>query len=154
MRHTRSRIMIEPHILDNKIRKKEAEIRSLEQKLQAARVYIQALMDVRREIEGDGSELKPGSMVAMARDAIKRAGKPLHVDEILTAIGRPAESKSSLTGSLAAYVRRSEIFTRPGPNIYGLVDLDDDVLELSNPPSGFGTQPASFDGDLDDDVPF
>lgn len=146
--------MIEPHILDNKIRKKEAEIRSLEQKLQAARVYIQALMDVRREIEGDGSELKPGSMVAMARDAIKRAGKPLHVDEILTAIGRPAESKSSLTGSLAAYVRRSEIFTRPGPNIYGLVDLDDDVLELSNPPSGFGTQPASFDGDLDDDVPF
>lgn len=147
--------MIEPHILDNKIRKKEAEIRSLEQKLQAARVYIQALMDVRREIEGDGSELKAGSMVAMARDAIKRAGKPLHVDEILTAIGRPAESKSSLTGSLAAYVRRGEIFTRPGPNTYGLVDLDDDVLELATPPSGFGAQPASFDADLDDDdVPF
>lgn len=147
--------MIEPHILDNKIRKKEAEIRSLEQKLQAARVYIQALMDVRREVEGDASELKAGSMVAMARDAIKRAGKPLHVDEILTAIGRPAESKSSLTGSLAAYVRRSEIFTRPGPNTYGLVDLDEDVLVLSNPPTGFGTQPATFDTDLDDDdVPF
>lgn len=147
--------MIEPHILDNKIRKKEAEIRSLEQKLQAARVYIQALMDVRREVEGDASELKAGSMVAMARDAIKRAGKPLHVDEILTAIGRPAESKSSLTGSLAAYVRRSEIFTRPGPNTYGLVDLDEDVLVLSNPPTGFGTQPATFDPDLDDDdVPF
>ena len=145
--------MTEIQVIDNKIRKKEAEIRSLEAKLHAARIYVQALSDVRRELDGDSADLKAGSMVAMARDAIRRAGKPLHMDDILTAIGRTAESKSSLTGSLAAYVRRAEVFTRPAPNTYGLVDLDEDD-DLPIPPKGFGAESAEFDASLDDDVPF
>jgi len=150
--------MGELQVIENKIRKKEAEIRALEAKLQAARIYVQALSDVRRELDGDEADLKAGSMVAMARDAIRKAGRPLHVDDILTAIGRSADSKSSLTGSLAAYVRRGEVFTRPAPNTYGLVDLEalelDDALPTS-PPKGFGGQSPSFDADLDDDdVPF
>lgn len=148
--------MSELQVIENKIRKKEAEIRSLEAKLQAARIYVQALSDVRRELDGENADLKAGSMVAMARDAIRKAGRPLHMDDILTAIGRPAESKSSLTGSLAAYVRRGEVFTRPAPNTYGLVDLsdDNDDRDLPIPPKGFGSQAAEFDTDLEDDVPF
>lgn len=146
--------MSEQSIIEKRIRKKEAEIQGLEDKLRSARIYIQALQDVRRELDGDddSSELKKGSMIAMARDAIERAGKPLHVDEILKTIGRPADSKSSLTGSIAAYVRRGEVFTRPAPNTYGLVDMPE---PSRSPPSGFGrAQPAAFDTDLDDDVPF
>jgi hypothetical protein len=148
--------MSELQVIENKIRKKEAEIRNLEAKLQAARIYVQALSDVRRELDGENeSDLKAGSMVAMARDAIRKAGSPLHVDDILKAIGKTADSKSSLTGSLAAYVRRGEVFTRPAPNTYGLVDLDDSDEALpTSPPKGFGGQPESFDTDLEDDVPF
>lgn len=149
--------MSELPIIENKIRKKEAEIRVLEAKVQAARIYVQALNDIRREMDGDTSDLKAGSMIANAREAIRKAGRPLHVDDLLVAIGRSAESKSSLTGSLAAYVRRGEIFTRPAPNTYGLVDLSaddaDDELPAS-PPKGFGTEKPAVDPEYDDDVPF
>ena len=45
--------MSELPIIENKIRKKEAEIRALEAKVQAARIYVQALNDIRREMEGE-----------------------------------------------------------------------------------------------------
>ena len=144
--------MSELDVIERKIRKKEAEIQSLEEKLRSARVYIQALLDVRRELDGgdESADLRPGSMIALAKDAIARAGTPLHVDDILTAIGKTADSKSSLTGSLAAYVRRGEIFTRPAPNTYGLIGSP---RRDEGPPPGFGSRRATFDKDVDD-IPF
>jgi hypothetical protein len=64
--------------------------------------------------------------VAKARDAILKAGRPLHVSEILTVIGKPDEKEGriSLGGSLSSYVRKGEVFTRPDPNTFGLVELD------------------------------
>jgi hypothetical protein len=158
--------MSERAIVEDRLRKKEAEIQALEDKIRGARIYMQALSDVLRAMDGakigtDDDALKPGTMIAQARDALEQAGKPLHVDELLQAIGRPLESKSSLTGSLAAYVRRNEVFTRPGPNIFGLIDMptsakrQEPTVEL--PPPGFGgggKRPGAFDDDLEDDVPF
>jgi hypothetical protein len=151
-------------IIEDRLRKKEAEIQSLEDKIRNARIYVQALSDVLKvmsgaTVSGDDETLKPGTMIAQARDALEAAGKPLHVDELLQAIGRPLESKSSLTGSIAAYVRRNEVFTRPGPNIFGLIDMPKKLtrqeIEPEMPPPGFGgRRPAEFDDDLSDDVPF
>lgn len=159
--------MSERAIVEDRLRKKEAEIQSLEDKIRAARIYMQALSDVLRAMDGakvasDDDTLKPGTMIAQARDALEQAGKPLHVDDLLHALGRPLESKSSLTGSLAAYVRRNEVFTRPGPNIFGLIDMPagakQEEPEPELPPPGFGgsgRRPGAFDDDLDDnDVPF
>jgi hypothetical protein len=115
-----------------KIDKKHQEIEELETKIREARIYVQALEDMmrllpREELNGQPeSTLKPGTAIGKARDAIKAAGRPLHITEILVAIGRPTDknNRAAIGGSIAAYVRRGEVFTRPAPNTFGLVDAD------------------------------
>jgi hypothetical protein len=149
--------------IEEKLRRKEAEIQSLEEKIKAGRIYVQALRDVLRVLADDESPqdgadaiLRPGSAVAQARDAISAAGAPMHVDDLLVAMGKEPtrEAKSSLIGSLSAYVRRGEIFTRPAPNTFGLTDLVSSSPEAkpAGPPSGFGRiDPSSS---KDDNNPF
>jgi hypothetical protein len=156
--------------IEERLQKKRAEVLMLEEKLKAAKVYMTALSDVLKLLGGDTSvdqqeaKLRAGSAVAQARDVILERGSPVHIDDLLEAMGKRAtrEEKASLAGSIAAYVRRDEIFTRPAPNTFGLIELghegnsveDDD----NEPPAGFGRAPvkrsSAFDTDLDDDVPF
>jgi hypothetical protein len=151
--------------IEQLLRKKQTEVVTLEEKLKAAKAYINALRDVLKVTSGEASEseprLKEGSSVAMAREAILARGEPVRLDDLLLSIGKEATqaSRSSLAGSLAAYVRRNEIFTRPAPNTFGLIELGHDTQEQEEddePPAGFGRAPvaASYDTDLDDDVPF
>jgi hypothetical protein len=140
----------EKKIIQDKLKKKEAEISGLEEKIKAARVYISALHDILKMLDKEDvgttsdATLRPGSAVAQARDVILTKGVPVHIDEILdlTGKGSSREAKASLTSSLAAYVRRGDIFTRPAPNTFGLLELghnnsDGDPLE---PPNDFGNQ--------------
>ena len=140
--------------IEERIRRKEAEIQELEGKVREARAYVQALQDVLRmlprEATGLGpaelgeTELRPGSMVAEARDAILAEGKPLHVSKLLAAIGKEMtpQNRASLSGSLAAYVRRREIFTRPAPNTFGLVELgrESESVRDADIPDDFGVE--------------
>jgi hypothetical protein len=68
---------------------------------------------------------KPGSYADKAREALEAAGRPLHITEILTAIGKPDNNNNrcSFHGSLSHYVLKGVIFTRPGPNTFGLVSF-------------------------------
>lgn len=163
--------MNERQRIEDRLRKKEQEIQALEDKLKAARVYVQALQDVLKLISADSAQpsaasdsvLRSGSAVAQARDVILQRGAPVHINDLLEAVGKEVtrESKASLTSSLAAYVRRGEIFARPAPNTFGLIDLghhNTDEQEPEEPPSGFGRmsppsppQPSPPD---DDEVPF
>src|SRR5436309_2854111 len=110
--------------IEERLKKKEQEIQELEAKIKEAQVYMQALQDVLKilpkDADGDSgaAALRPGGAVAQARTAIKAQGRPLHVDDLLRALGREVNraNKANLSGSLAAYVRRREIFTRPAPN--------------------------------------
>lgn len=70
-------------------------------------------------------ELRSGTAVAKARDLIKSAGHPLHITDILKGLGKPVDTKSklSLSGSLAGYVREGQIFNRPAPNTFGLIEF-------------------------------
>lgn len=81
--------------------------------------------------------LRSGSDMAKTRDAIRAAGKSLHIAEILAAIGKENTKKNrvSLAGSLAGYVRKGVIFNKSAPNTFGLVELAD---EGAAPPEGFG----------------
>jgi len=133
-----------------RIEKKQQEIRDLELKLKEANSYLQALLDslklLPRDSDAANSEqvLRPGTTLAKARDAIKKAGKPLHVSEILKILEKPIDKKNrvSLGGSLSGYVRRGEIFTRPSPNTFGLRELEELESEPSPPedelPPSFG----------------
>lgn len=168
--------MSEREIIRDRLRKKEQEIQSLEERLRTARIYVAALHDILKVVDrGSGSPnpetvLRPGSSVSQARDVILAAGKPVHISDLLEALGKAGtrEGRASLTSSLAAYVRREDIFTRPAPNTFGLIELghSEPVAEEPEPPKGFG-QTGGFgtrtatkppwevtEDDADEEIPF
>ena len=133
--------------LERKTQRKLAEIDELKSQISLATSYLQALEDTLKLVPRDGAAkpagklLRPGSNLSKAREAIKKAGKPLRVNELLEAIGKPAtrNNRSGLSGSIGAYYRRGEIFTRPAPNTYGLIEFGDVGQETEDePPPGFG----------------
>ena len=120
--------------------KKSQEIEQLESQIQMARVYLQAIQDsikaLPREAQASGngdeiSVLRAGTLLARARDAILKSGKPMYIGDILASIGleNTKATRVSLVGSLGVYVRKKVIFTRPGPNIFGIVGM---VMPSSN----------------------
>jgi hypothetical protein len=159
--------------------KKREEIATLEKQLLEARAFLSGIEESIKALPRDpgaGSKmLRPGSKIARTRDAILEAGRPLHLDEILKALGEKLtqEAKMSLGGSLSTYVRRGEVFTRTGPNVFGLVepqrksrpiqlipateepDDDDDsgFVAIEEDDDGAGSEFRPPDDD-DDDVPF
>lgn len=131
--------------IEERIRQKEQEIRDFEAKANELRVYVSALQDVLKMIPRENTDsdvaLRSGSSVMEARDALRRAGKPMHISKILEAIGRDVNrnNRASLSGSISAYVRRGEIFTRPEPNTFGLVEFQNVTTEDEDePPDDFG----------------
>ena len=126
--------------LERKIQAKNQEIAKLESELLESRSYVQGLQDALKLLPRDdannaGKILRPGSDMAKARERLLKEGKPLHIDEILKALGKGKEHKASISGSLGNYVRKGEIFTRPGPNIFGLKEFE---TESGEPPEDFG----------------
>ena len=125
--------MSDRSIVADQLARKNAEILALEEKIKSARIYVKALEDVLRAMERGGAalpdegeiKLQKGSLVAQARNVILKRGTPIYIDDLLSALGRELtrESKASLAGSLAAYVRKEEIFTRPAPSTFGLIEL-------------------------------
>lgn len=165
--------MNERQKIEGSLRKKEQEIQGLEEKIKAAKVYVKALRDVLKlldkgnEVETAESILRQGSAVAHARDVILEREIPVHIGDLLGAIGKPQtrEARSSLGSSLAAYVRRGDIFVRTAPNTFGLIELGHDREEDKNdpePPTGFGqlsppsppspSLPISDDDDDDENI--
>lgn len=167
--------MNEREKIQERLRKKEQELQGLEEKIRTGRIYVQALRDVLKLVATDDevsdqpeSVLRAGSAVAQAREVISDRREPVHINQLLKALGKEVtrESRASLTSSLAAYVRRGEIFTRPAPNTFGLVDLGHEAVAVDKPPSGFGKtapavpspppapKPSRFLEGVDDDVSF
>lgn len=148
--------MNERRKIEERLRKKEEEIRLLEAQIRDARIYIQALQDVLKLLPLASERgmamgaLRAGSGVAKAREYILSKGEAVHVLELLQALGREPtrEARASLSGSLAAYVRKGEIFTRPCPNIFGLIELghqnqEETEFGSDEPPAEFGLDAAA-----------
>lgn len=168
--------------IEDRLRKKEQEVQGLEERLKVARTYVQALQDILKILQIPDARSLPaaslgetvpraGSLVDQTRQIILVRGEPVHITALLDALGKDGsrESRASLTSSLGAYVRRGEIFTRPAPNTFGLVELGHKTAvgddEEDGPPSGFGvmkrvvelpqsTPSSSPKNVVDDDIPF
>src|SRR5438128_11580758 len=119
--------------LQRKIDKKSQEIAEAEKHIELERSYLQGMMDMLKMIPANHDSsvqgtksitLRHGSEVAKAREAILKAGKPLHISDILNALNKPLSTRTGLAGSLSAYVRDGKIFTRPEPNTFGLIELN------------------------------
>lgn len=67
-------------------------------------------------------KLRKGSDAEKTRDVLLASETPLHIDVILTKIGKTgAGAKASLVGSLNAYFNAEKVFTKPAPNTFGLI---------------------------------
>ena len=140
--------------VQKRIDQKQQEIRELQAKIRDAEIYIQALQELNRvlpkEVNGSQPEqLRKGSLVYQAREAIRSAGRPVHISDLLKMLGLPVDKKhrASLSGSISGYARRSEIFTRPEPNTFGLLELKSQAQE---PPADFG---LPSEKEITDDIP-
>jgi hypothetical protein len=147
-----------------RIERKQQELedlrRHLEIQIREGQAYIQGLQDTLKMLPRDAAAqppptLRPGTDLAKARDAIRKAGAPMHISDLLKALGKAVNptNRAGLSGNLAAYVRRGEIFTRTGPNIFGLVELEQ---RPQGPPEGFGKVGEAEEEfkEPDDDVRF
>jgi len=126
---------------EKRIEKKQDEIASLERQLGEVRAYLQALQDslklLPREQVGVASaadSLRPGSDMDKVRGIISKNGKPMYIAELLKTLGKEDTkgNRLSLSGSLGAYARKGKIFSRTGPNTFGLLEIE------NNLPEGFG----------------
>ncbi len=121
--------------LQSRIKRKTKDLQELESKrleidiqISAARGAISALEETlkdypKEDVDGDPARsLRAGGSVARIYDLLKKHGKPMHIKEILEAMGKNTDIKSQqATGSqLNSYVRQSRIFSRDLPNIFGL----------------------------------
>ncbi len=146
-------------MLSDKINEKLVEIQLLEEKLKAARIYVEALRDAFSLVTGEAvapkevtpplpppsppeTVLRSTSTVALVRDAILEANRPMQVDELIDKIGKPAGriSRQALSSAVSRYVRRGEIFTRPSPATFGLLALGHTPPDI---PPGFDL-PSTF----------
>jgi hypothetical protein len=123
--------------LQKRLDKKRSEIVALESQLAQAKSYAQALEDMLKMAPKEAGQeqvvLRAGSALAHSREAILKAGKPLHIGDLMKALGKEdtKESRVSLVGSLGTYVRQGKVFTRPGPNVFGLVEMSEVKTEDS-----------------------
>lgn len=156
--------------LEDRIRRKQQEIRDYESRLAEARAYVDGLQEALRLLPrntgtgdgiGDETVLRTGSKIFKTMELLKHEGKPMHVADILRGLGVDPTKRErvSLSGSLGAYVRRHEIFDRPAPNVFGLIGmrLEEDS---AGPPDDFGQDNGDTQDDFrdidfgEDDIPF
>lgn len=115
----------------------EQEMAAIETKILSAKSYVQALDDALRLAERSGSSmtasgkdpsrgLRKGSLPAKAYPVLKRVRGTLYLTALLEGMNVPVtpKNKRALASSLSAYARRGEIFTRPEPNTFGLVEFE------------------------------
>jgi hypothetical protein len=134
--------------IQKRIERKRIEISEFEARIKEARIYIQALEDTVRILPKDAPsgtelnlELRPGSRVAKAQDFLRNARRPQQILAILEGIGEEPNNanRAALSGSIGAYVRKGEIFTRPAPNTFGLIEFGA-APSKKGPPPGFGRE--------------
>lgn len=130
--------------IKKRIKAKEEEVRQLENQLLEANAHLKAWTESLKLLErastvNDGSTLQPGSMVYKSHGVLQQAGRALHIKDIIERIGLEQTKKNrvSLSSSLAGYVRRESIFSRPAPNTFGLVEFSN-IEEERELPEGFG----------------
>lgn len=128
------------------INKKQQEVTELELQIREAKAYIQGLEDSMKLLPRDANAavehtLRPDSSLAKTRDAIKAAGAPMPIADILKAIGKPQDKKHrvSLAGTLSGYARNGKVFTKTAPNTFGLIELRVPTGDEDELPEEFGS---------------
>jgi hypothetical protein len=116
-----------------KIQKKQAEIVELKTTIRMAEAALEAWQESYRLLPKEGAEaavetgpssLRRGSGVSKAYNVLRRNGQVMHISALLEGIGKKStrSNTAGLASSIRAYANRGQIFTKPAPNTYGLVE--------------------------------
>jgi chromosome segregation ATPase len=71
--------------------------------------------------------LRSESEIARIRDILKSTyPQPMHVDSIIARLGEKKERKTSIVGSLNAYMKKGKIFKRTAPNTFTILNSNED----------------------------
>lgn len=122
------------------IKDKQAMIAKLQKELDAAKALLSGAigelpgapaLEVRspkrrakhRSSRTHGLPYKPGSSVGKAAKVLKQAGKPLHVDALVSMM-KGKVSKATLVGNLSRYVNDGKVFVRVAPGTFGLIEWE------------------------------
>lgn len=70
-------------------------------------------------------EIVPTSSVGRTVRVLKRAGKPLPIDDIVREIEAEGDTvnKTTLFGNLSRYIKDKRVFYRAAPGVYGLLEF-------------------------------
>ena len=153
--------------LEKKIEEKEREINDLHERIRLATAQIEAWQEAIKLFPKTPTERKKASSLRKNTDIwtiytyIRNKGAPVHISELVDVLKKedPKKARISLAGSLGSYVRNDEIFSRPEPNTFGLIEWEkqapegEEVFEeeSSEQARSQASQPISFD---EDDIPF
>jgi hypothetical protein len=145
-----------------RIDEKLQEIASLHDRIRDLEVYVRAVEDTMRLLprenqENRSGDLRSGTNIHKAYEALRERGVPMHISDIVKAIGKPDEhdNRVALGGSISAYVRKGQLFTRPAPNTFGLLDFPQKPA-AGMPPPDFGIEGSEAETEVvvEDDVPW
>ena len=124
--------------LQRKIEKKETEIARAESQLVADRAYVEGLKEALKifppEAPAEPTPLRAGSELEKVQNVLLSAGKPLHIDEIMTKLNvgdLSGNKKAGLAGSLSSYAKNNRVFTKPAPNTFGLIEFGPQIVPNS-----------------------
>lgn len=137
--------------LEKRIKRKQAEKERIEKNILDLRKDLATIDAVLAELESltrmlpkvngeetpNGSparDIRFGTEVYHAREELQKAGKALYVGEILKRQGKDDSKgpRSSLASQLGTYAREGRIFTKEGPNTFGLLDYGERI-EVDEP---------------------
>ena len=110
----------------------EDDLHGLEKEIIGAKAYVKGLEESLKLVPNEeankkpASSLRPGGSIAQVHDILSKNGNPMHINDILTEMGRntDADSKKTLTAPLNNYVRQGKIFSRDMPNTFGLKEWE------------------------------
>lgn len=126
---------------EDEIAKLEEEIaehqKEIDQKSFSIETWKRAIKMLPKEGNGDQAvrqprrALRPGSDVDLARAALMTAKRPLHINDLLVAMGRGTakDERISLASSIQAYVRKGAVFKKTAPNTFGLIEIPENAEE-------------------------
>jgi hypothetical protein len=117
-----------------RIEKKRAEVDAQRTALRLEERYLEAMLDAYKLLPRSGEDsngssrpsgLRMKSNTGKAYEALKRLGRPVHIKDLIETMGLKVNRTTTqgLASSLRAYVNKGEIFTKPAPNTYGLVEF-------------------------------
>lgn len=134
--------------LEKRIKKQRAELDAIASDLQTLHVRKRASEAVLNELEsllrltpkdtdnGIAVErhLRVDSDPYKTREVLRKERRSLHIKEILEKIGGDTgrNRRSSLSAQLGNYANKNEVFTKTGPNTFGLLDYGPEPVTLDD----------------------